>query len=194
MPPAALLVHNRSMGARYVAILKWGVLIAVIPVLLAILLPRNSSDPASDVRPVAARKAMPDFTLHDLSGQSWQLSAHRGDVVLVNFWATWCPPCREETPGLIRVARRYAPQGLSVAGISMDEGGAAPVRQFVREYGISYPVMMPDSNFLLANEVESLPTTLLIDRQGRLAKTYVGGVPEREFRSDVEALLSEPRT
>src|SRR5579885_1874363 len=125
---------------RAATIAKWAVLILVIPVVLAVLIPRESSIPAH-VKPVSARQAMPDFTLHDLGGSKWQLSAHRGDVVLVNFWATWCPPCRAETPGLVRIANRYAGKGLAVAGVDMDEGGPARVRDFVRNYGVPYPVM-----------------------------------------------------
>ena len=178
---------------RAAAIAKWGVLILVIPVLLAILIPRHESTPPSSVKPASVRRSMPDFALHDLGGSTWQLSAHRGEVVLVNFWATWCPPCREETPGLVRIANHYAAKGLTVAGVNMDDGGAAPVRDFVRDYHLPYPVMRPDSSFLLANEIESLPTTFLIDRQGRIAKTYVGEVREAVFRADIESLLAEPK-
>jgi len=74
----------------------------------------------------------------------------------------------------------------------MDEGGTAPVRKFLRDYGVDYPVMMPDARFLLANEIENLPTTFLIDRQGRIARTYVGEVHESVFRADIERLLGEP--
>ena len=178
---------------RAARITKWAVLIVVIPIVLAMFLSRESSNPPGRVKPASVRKAMPDFKLRDLGGASWQLSAHRGDVVLVNFWATWCPPCRQETPGLVRISHRYAAKGLSVAGVSMDEGGAAPVRDFVRSYGVTYPVMMPDSSFLLANEIDSLPTTFLIDRKGRIAKTYIGEVREAVFRADIESLLAEPK-
>lgn len=178
---------------RAATVAKWAVLIGVVPVVLAVLLPRSDNPPGS-VKPAAVRKAMPDFALRDLGGAAWQLSAHRGDVVLVNFWATWCSPCREETPGLIRIAHRYGAKGVSVAGISMDEGGAGPVRKFLKDFGVDYPVMMPDSSFLLANEIDNLPTTFLIDRRGRIAKTYVGGVRESVFRADIERLLAEPST
>lgn len=177
---------------RAIRLAKWAVVIGVIPVLLGIL--RPAGNPPGNVKPVSTRKPMPDFSLKDIGGSRWQLSAHRGDVVLINFWASWCPPCREETPGLVRVARSYRAQGLSVAGIAMDEGGSGPVRAFLKEFGIDYPILMPDSSFLLAEQVESLPTTLLVDRQGRIAKTYVGEVLEKVFRADVEALLNEPAT
>lgn len=177
---------------RLVIVAKWVVLIAIVPVVIAILIPRESGNPPGDVKPAATRMLMPDFTLKDMSGSVWQLSAHRGDVVLVNFWASWCSPCRAETPGLIRIAANYGPKGVAIAGISMDEGGAAPVRKFLSDFGVNYPVMLPDSNMLLAREVENLPTTFLIDRQGRIAKTYIGEVRETVFRADIERLLSEP--
>src|SRR5258708_16732149 len=101
---------------------------------------------------------MTDFTLRDLKGADWRLSAHRVDVVLVNFWATWCGPCREETPGLVRVAHAYAPKGLAVAGIAMDDGGMEPVRRFVRAYRVSYPILIPGSDFELAGRISGLPT------------------------------------
>jgi|SRR5208283_130344 len=177
---------------RLVIVLKRVLLIAIVPVVLLILLPRENSNPKGDVKPAGTRQLMPDFTLKDMSGSAWQLSAHRGDVVLVNFWASWCSPCRAETPGLIRIAANYGRKGVAIAGISMDEGGAAPVRRFLRDFGVNYPVMMPDSRLLLAREVENLPTTFLIDRQGRIARTYVGQVRETVFRADIERLLSEP--
>jgi thiol-disulfide isomerase/thioredoxin len=177
---------------RLVIVLKRVLLIAIVPVVLLILIPRDGGDPPGNVKPVGARKLMPDFTLKDMSGSAWQLSSHRGDVVLVNFWASWCSPCRAETPGLIRIAANYGRKGVAIAGISMDEGGVAPVRKFLRDFGVNYPVMMPDSTMLLAREVENLPTTFLIDRQGRIAKTYVGEVRETVFRADIERLLSEP--
>ncbi len=179
---------NKGRAAK---VAKWAVLLAAVPVLLAILIPRDTGN-ASGVKPVSARRAAPDFTLRDLSGDAWELSAHRGSVVLVNFWATWCSPCREETPGLVRIARAYAGKDVAVAGISMDQGGADSVRAFMREYGVDYPVMMPSSGFLLANDVEGLPTTLLIDREGRVARTYLGAVRETVFRADINRLLGEP--
>jgi peroxiredoxin len=92
------------------------------------------------------------------------------------------------------VAHAYAPKGLAVAGITMDEGGVEPVRKFIRDYDVNYPILIPASDFELAGRISGLPTTLLIDRQGRVAKTYVGRVREAVFRADVELLLKEPGT
>ena len=179
--------------SRWVKITKWVVLVGVIPVVLAIFYSRESGQTAGDVKPASQRKTMTDFTLPDLKGADWKLSAHRGDVVLVNFWATWCQPCREETPGLVRVAHAYASKGLSVAGVVKDDDEVGTIRKFMKDYGIEYPVLMPKPDFELANQIESIPTTLLIDRQGRVAKIYVGRVREAVFRADVELLLKEPK-
>jgi thiol-disulfide isomerase/thioredoxin len=138
-----------------------------------------------------SRRKMVDFKLADLSGSAWQLSDRRGRVVLVNFWATWCPPCREETPGLVRLYRSYRPRGVEMVGIDMDDDPAQAVPGFVRSFHIPYPVLVPDSGFDLANEIDSLPTTLLIDRQGRIAKVYVGAMPEAQLGADLDALLKE---
>ena len=177
-------------GSRGVQIGKWLVLASAAAVLFAVIGPRTGGTPGH-VKPVSARQPMNDFSLRDLSGGRWTLSAHRGQVVLVNFWATWCAPCREETPGLIRLAKDYRSRGLSVAGITQDDNPAAVVPAFIRNYGVIYPVLLPDSTFVLGNEIDSLPTTFLIDRQGRVAKTYVGSVSESVFRADVGLLLGE---
>ncbi len=136
------------------------------------------------------RRAMPDFSMNTLDGGSWSLSAHRGSVVLLNFWATWCPPCRRELPGLVRLAKDYRSRGVEVAGVSMDEE-ATLVRRFAAQHAISYPVLMPRPGEELASQVQSLPTSLLIDRQGRIAKTYVGAESEGVFRRDLDMLLAE---
>jgi thiol-disulfide isomerase/thioredoxin len=136
------------------------------------------------------RQAVPELRLPGLDGKIWKLSEHRGRVVLVNFWATWCPPCRYETPGLVAFYRKYEPRGLSAVGISMDEEGPEVVRQFVKKYQIPYPVLLPGESGV-GSQVQGLPTTLLIDKRGRLAKTYEGLLDEAELRHDVERLLAE---
>ncbi len=138
----------------------------------------------------AQRKPMPEIAMPDLNGATWNLSARRGRVTLVNFWASWCPPCRQETPGLVRMANDYRSRGFDVAGISMDDSDA-PVRRFVQTYHVPYPILLPPANSPLASAIQSLPTTFLIDRQGRVAKVYDGAVGEGELRSDIDRLLAE---
>jgi cytochrome c biogenesis protein CcmG, thiol:disulfide interchange protein DsbE len=137
------------------------------------------------------RRGGGDFTLPTLDGGQWTLDEHRGKVVLVNYWATWCPPCRAETPALVRLANEYRRRGLEIVGIALDAEGAEIVRPFVEEYRITYPVLMPPNRANLMMAIEALPTTLLYDRQGRVAKRYVGAASESVFRRDIELLLAE---
>ena len=141
--------------------------------------------------PTNVRAALPEFSLPDLNGKVWKLGDHKGKVVLVNFWATWCPPCIKETPDLVRIANKFSSQGLDVVGVNTDGGETAPVKRFVAEYGIPYPVLIAESSASLPLPVEFLPTTVLLDRHGRIAKTYEGPLSEDEFQADVTPLLLE---
>ncbi len=138
-----------------------------------------------------SRKAMPAIALEQLDGGVWRLEDHRGQVVLINYWATWCGPCREEMPGLERLSREPGASGFAVVGVSLDEGGREKVREFVERYRVTYPVVFPEAMSQLGQGMEGLPTTILVDRQGRVAKSYVGAVRERGFREEVEVLLGE---
>ena len=143
------------------------------------------------VRPEAQRVKAGNFTVQSLNGDAWSLEEQRGKVVLVNFWATWCPPCRVETPALVDLHAKYADRGFTIAGISMDEEPQDTVPAFVNEYGIPYPILTPTDQLSLMDRVEALPTSILIDKSGRIARTYVGLVTEIGLSDDVEALLSE---
>jgi cytochrome c biogenesis protein CcmG, thiol:disulfide interchange protein DsbE len=155
------------------------------------------TDQEAGVKTVKDRKAVADLALPQLQGGSWRLSDHRGQVVLINYWASWCAPCRQETPGLIDLARDYRYKGLSIVGISMDgvderdDGGKRAVESFMNEFHLPYPVLMPDFASPSAPAVEALPTTVLLDRNGRVAKSYIGAVRETVFRADVDSLLAE---
>jgi cytochrome c biogenesis protein CcmG/thiol:disulfide interchange protein DsbE len=137
------------------------------------------------------RRVMPALVLAQLDGGTWRMEDHRGQVVLVNYWATWCGPCWEETPGLVRLSRELGSRGLAVVGVSVDEGGREKVRQFVDRFKLPYPVALQEPMSQMAQGMAGVPTTILVDKQGRVAKTYVGAVEERDFRKDVNALLGE---
>jgi cytochrome c biogenesis protein CcmG, thiol:disulfide interchange protein DsbE len=144
--------------------------------------------------PVESRKVMPLLVMERLDGGEWRMADHRGQVVLVNYWATWCGPCREETPGLVRLAQELGPRGLEVVGVSMDEGDRKKVRDFVERFQVSYPVVFPEAMSQMGAGMEGLPTTILVDRKGRVAKIYVGAVRREDFNRDVNAVLGEPDT
>jgi thiol-disulfide isomerase/thioredoxin len=134
---------------------------------------------------------MPKLVLEQLGGGAWRLGDHQGQVVLINYWATWCGPCREETPGLARMARELGPEDFAVVGVSLDEGGREKVQRFVDEFHLSYPVAFPGPMSQMSQGMEGVPTTILVDRKGRVAKTYVGAVGEEDLRRDVAVLLGE---
>jgi thiol-disulfide isomerase/thioredoxin len=143
------------------------------------------------VKPVAQRKPMPAFVWQSMSGNKWSLEEHRGKIVLVNFWATWCPPCRQETPDLVRVYERYRGRGVTIAGITMDDHPAKVVPRFVEQFGVEYPVLVPPANSLITESIESLPTSFLVDREGRIARTWVGLLHEEELVRNIEELIAE---
>ena len=138
----------------------------------------------------AKRQPMPDFSMPDLAGKQWRLSESRGQPVLLNFWATWCPPCREEIPGFIRLTKDN--RDFRLIGVAMDEGGADIVRRFVKTSGINYTVLLPPASSPFFDAVETLPTTFLLDKQGRIAKKYGGAISEQTARRDLQALEAEP--
>jgi thiol-disulfide isomerase/thioredoxin len=120
------------------------------------------------------RKAVDPITVRTIDGKDISLAGLRGKVVIVNFWATWCPPCREEIPDLIALQSKYKDQ-LQVIGVSQDEAPASMVAQFASEHAMNYPVVMdtPELERLFTN-VHALPTSFVIDRDGRIAQRHVG--------------------
>ena len=145
----------------------------------------------ADILPHQRRLPFAAFALPDLNGKIWKLNDHRGRVVLVNFWATWCPPCQSETPGLVNLAKRYKGKGFDVVGINMDQGGTQSVQQFVNEYKIPYPILIPRLDSPFSAEIQGLPTSLLLDRQGKVAKVYVGAASEADLGTNIRPLLTE---
>ena len=143
------------------------------------------------VIPMSQRQVMPSLTLKQLDGDTWRLADHRGQAILINYWATWCAPCRNETPGLVRLADDERAKGLAVLGISMDTGDPELVRSFVRQMRVAYPIALPEPMSQMAAGMVGLPTSILVDRHGRIAKTYIGETPEAEFRADLDKVLAE---
>lgn len=127
----------------------------------------------------------PDFTLHDLSGRPWHMADLRGKVVLVNFWATWCPPCRKELPSLEAFSARFANQGLVVIGISDED--TAKVEPFVRRQGLSYPILLDSGGVVnRAFAIQGIPKSFVYDRSGKLAATAIDMRTELQFLAMLE--------
>ena len=137
----------------------------------------------------------PDFTLPDLQGHLHRLSDLRGKVVFLNLWTTWCPPCREEMPALEALYRRLKQRDFVVLAVSQDEGGAAVVGPFVRERGLTFPVLLdPLARTSARYGVTGYPETFVIDRDGNVIQHMIGPA---EWASDrmiayVQQLLDRP--
>jgi len=117
----------------------------------------------------------PDFALKDLDGQSLRLSDLRGSVVLLNFWATWCPPCRQEVPSLQRLNSAMAGKGFRMVTISLDSGGRDTIEEFFRKTGTRVPALPDPSGTIAAKYgVSRFPETFIIDRQGIIRKKVIG--------------------
>jgi len=151
--------------------------------------------PPQEVGAVAMDAPAPDFSLRTLEGERVSLAKLDGRVVLVNFWATWCPPCRLEMPGFQSVYDDYRDRGFTVVGLATDVGGAGLVETFVRENRISYPVAMATEEVRLRyGGVDALPQSFLVDRRGRVRKVVAGVFSEGTLRRAVEELLAEEAT
>jgi peroxiredoxin len=135
----------------------------------------------------------PDFQLTDLDGNTVRLSDLRGKAVLLNFWATWCPPCKVEMPWFVALQKQYGPQGLQIVGVAMDEGNAHDaVAKFAREMGLNYAVVL--GNDKVADQyggVDALPTTYYIGRDGKIVTRVFGLVSHREIEDNIRAALKE---
>ena len=151
---------------------------------------RPASRSASHVKPSGDRRPAPNFSLRDPDGKTVQLSDYRGKVVLLNFWATWCGPCKVEIPWFIDFERAHKAQGFAVVGISMDEDGWEAVKPFISEAGINYRVLLGnDSISQLYGGVDSLPTTFIIDRDGKIASVHLGLVSKSTYENDLDQLF-----
>ena len=132
----------------------------------------------------------PDFSLPELNGQSLQLSAYRGKVVLLDFWATWCTPCREEIPHLVELQNKYRDRGLEIIGVSMDDS-PDPVREFYQRFQMNYPVVMGNADIgERYGGVLGLPIAFIIDRDGRIYAKHIGATEASVLEQDVRAVLA----
>jgi peroxiredoxin len=165
--------------------------IAAIAVVMALyFLNPHRVVPAGDrVANIARHPLAPEFSLPELTGQTLDLSAYRGKVVLLDFWATWCDPCRDEIPRFVELQDKYRDRGLQIIGISMDDG-PAPVRDFYQRFHMNYPVAMGNAKIgELYGGVLGLPIAFLIDRDGRIEAKHIGATDISVLERELKALL-----
>src|SRR5690349_15818665 len=136
--------------------------------------------------------AAPDFTLTDLNGKKVQLSTLKGKAVLVNFWATWCEPCKIEMPWLVDLQKEYGPQGLQILGVALDDSDVKTIGQFTHKMGVNYPVLKgTDAVADLYGGADRLPLTFYVDRSGKIVDETVGLVSESVIVDAIKRSLAQ---
>ena len=138
----------------------------------------------------SATPSVPAFDLRDLDGNAFTNADIEGKVVLLNFWATWCGPCKIEMPWFVDFQRKYKDRGFTVMAISLDEGGWDPVREFAEAMEFNFPVLLGDDTISEAfGGIWALPTTLIVNPDGKIVSTHQGLVAKATYETEIEALL-----
>ena len=136
----------------------------------------------------------PDFTLKSLSGKNIKLSEQRGDVVMINFWASWCGPCLQELPALEHLHQRYKDLGFTLLGVNVEQD-LKEAKEYLKKVGVTFPILFDVTNQVSDTyAINGMPTTYLVDRDGNLRKLYVGyqpGTSEETYQQEIKALLKE---
>ncbi len=181
------------MKRNYIII---GIMVAVLGVMVWTDLRQSRGSGVTAAATMAGEvrgKAAPDFTLTEVrSGKAVRLSDYKGKAVLLNFWATWCPPCKEEIPWFVELQQRYGTQGLVVLGVAMDDSGRQEIAKFANQMSINYPVLLgTDAVSNQYGSVDALPTTFYIGRDGRIVNRVFGLLSHEEVEQNIKAALRE---
>ena len=140
--------------------------------------------------PANQQPAAPDFALRSIKGRSARLKDFKGKVLLINFWATWCPPCLAEMPELVKLQKEHKARGLQIIGVTYEPEPPRDVRRLARKFKLNYPVLFGTSAMSDAYQIgEALPTTVVIDRNGKIRARILGILEPEDFREKVAPLL-----
>ena len=158
----------------------------------ALLIAGCATEQQSEAAPkeTKARKPAPAFALKDADGRTVNLTDYKGKVVLLNFWATWCGPCKIEIPWFVDFEQRYKDRGFAVLGVAMDDEGWEIVKPYLTRTKVNYRILL--GNDKIATDyggVDSLPTTFIIDKSGQIASTHVGLVSKSDYENEIVQLL-----
>jgi peroxiredoxin len=165
-------------------------IVAALALLFGIALQPLRSEPGPAVCRADAKPAKLDLTFKDVHGKTFTLSDYKGKVVLLDFWATWCPPCRKEIPGFIELYNSYQSRGLVVIGVSMDDS-KSDIKRFARRYKMNYPILIGAGRDDLepAFGPLPLPTAFVIGRDGTICAKHDGLTPKEQFEQEIGALF-----
>ena len=153
-------------------------ILAVLLLAFVVAIPAHAADPA------------PNFSLTTGDGKKVDLSKLKGKVVVVNFWATWCGPCRSEIPGMLEVYDKYKSKGLEIVGISLDRDGWKVVTPYVEKTKMTYPVVLGNEDLVRAyGGIEAIPTTFIVDKKGNIAEKHIGYMSKDSFEKKVKKVL-----
>jgi thiol-disulfide isomerase/thioredoxin len=142
----------------------------------------------------AQQQKAANFSLKSANGKSYELRKYKGKVVIVNFWATWCGPCRKEIPDFIEAYKKYKNKGLVIIGIALDTAGWSAVTPFVEESKMNYPVVLANQKVVENyGGVEAIPTTFIVDKKGYIADQQIGVMSLQELEAKLQPLLKTPR-
>jgi cytochrome c biogenesis protein CcmG/thiol:disulfide interchange protein DsbE len=148
----------------------------------------NSGNQSSEIK----GKLAPEFSLESLQGQTVHLADFRGKAVLLNFWATWCQPCKIEMPWLEQMQQQYGPEGLQIVGIAMDDASKEDIAKFTKEMGVNYPILLGKESVGDAyGGVQFLPSTFFIDRNGKFVDRVFGLKSRSEIEDDIKLSLGQ---
>ena len=181
---------------------RWIIAVAAVVALVYTLVPSmpgpaeiasgaQSSAPSGDACPADARTANLDFTVKDLDGKDVSLSSFKGKVIVLDFWATWCAPCKAEIPGFVELQKAYGSEGLQMVGVSVDDK-VETLRPFASEFKMNYPVLVGLGRDDLQDAYGPLwgiPTTFVISRDGKICRKHSGLVGKERYEKDIKALL-----
>ncbi|HKE33631.1 MAG TPA: TlpA disulfide reductase family protein, partial [Candidatus Acidoferrum sp.] len=163
-----------------------------IGIILTIAIGLPATTPA-DLTPPDARKSLPEVALTDSKGAPVNLSAYKGRVVLLDFWATWCEGCKEEIPWFMEFQDKYNKTGLTVVGASLDDDGWKSVKPYLQEHKINYRIVLGTMESAKPFGIDKgMPVSVLIDRNGKIADIHSGVVDKAAFEREIQTLLKEP--
>jgi peroxiredoxin len=170
----------------------WIVLAVVAVAAVYYLFGKGESKATSALQPTLPPSEVagmaPAFTLTDLDGKSVSLVDFRGKVVVLDFWATWCPPCKREIPDFIDLQKEYGSQGVQIVGIALDEPDK--VKAFARQNGMNYPVLLGSTEIAVKyGGIEGIPTTFIIDKSGKIVNKFEGFRPREVFEAEIKKFL-----